>query len=216
MSSTSNCGVGQSLPQADRCESPRCKSHTHARRPPSSSTSRSQMMIKVRPAKASDAVPAMKIVRQSIRELCVADHHADPGTLDPWLVNKTPANFASWMENPENLCVVGELDGVLAGVGLLHRSGEDASSVLSTQLQVHYDVVWVGPCTRCWRNKGVCGDFRPCTCAARLPLGLSTKLSDFACSGPQRHLHGRLWCFPYRKKLQPDNSLKPNAIHGSA
>jgi GNAT superfamily N-acetyltransferase len=65
----------------------------------------------------------IEIVRRSIVELCSDDHHGDEATLSQWLGNKTPAHFRQWIGNQDNHCVVGLLDGALAGVGLLRRSG---------------------------------------------------------------------------------------------
>jgi protein-S-isoprenylcysteine O-methyltransferase Ste14/GNAT superfamily N-acetyltransferase len=80
--------------------------------------------MRVRPATAQDANPAVEVVRESIRRLCRADHQDDAATLERWLSNKTPESFTSWLANPDNFCVVGEAQGMVRGVGLLHRSGE--------------------------------------------------------------------------------------------
>ena len=77
-----------------------------------------------RPATVQDAARAIDVVRRSITVLCEPDHLNDPATLDRWLANKKPESFAMWMANPDNYCVVEELDGSIQGVGLLHRSGE--------------------------------------------------------------------------------------------
>lgn len=78
----------------------------------------------VRSAVDGDAEAAVQVVCQSITELCVADHRDDADTLARWLANKTPENFRSWISDPDNFCVVTEVDGKLSGVGLIHRSGE--------------------------------------------------------------------------------------------
>jgi ribosomal protein S18 acetylase RimI-like enzyme len=81
-------------------------------------------MISVRPAEQRDADVAIDVVRRSIAQLCIADHHNDEETLTTWLANKTPQNFLSWLSNVDNFCVVVESDGRLVGVGVLHRRGE--------------------------------------------------------------------------------------------
>jgi len=81
-------------------------------------------VVSVRPAEPGDADAAIDVVRRSISELCVADHHNDEATLASWLANKTPQNFLTWLSNPDNFCVVAESDGRLVGVGVLHRRGE--------------------------------------------------------------------------------------------
>jgi GNAT superfamily N-acetyltransferase len=81
-------------------------------------------MFAVRKAEPKDAEAAVEVVRRSITELCVADHHGDPGTVAKWLSNKTVQNFVSWLADEDNFCVIAETRGRLLGVGLLHRSGE--------------------------------------------------------------------------------------------
>jgi GNAT superfamily N-acetyltransferase len=81
-------------------------------------------MIVVRPAEVSDAAAAIEVVRHSIRELCVADHHNDESTLSTWLANKTSQNFLTWLAHVDNFCAVAESNSLLLGVGVLHRRGE--------------------------------------------------------------------------------------------
>jgi len=77
-----------------------------------------------RPATNLDAADAIDAVRRSIITLCEPDHRNDPATLGRWLDNKKPESFAQWLANPDNFCVVEEVDGRVQGVGLLHASGE--------------------------------------------------------------------------------------------
>jgi GNAT superfamily N-acetyltransferase len=49
-------------------------------------------------ARPEDAQEACPVLRRSIIELCAADHGHDPELLAAWLANKTPENFAAWME----------------------------------------------------------------------------------------------------------------------
>jgi len=77
-----------------------------------------------RPATVQDAVDAIEVVRRSISILCEADHRDDPDTLSKWLANKKPEMFVAWISDPDNFCVVEEVDRRVQGVGLLHRSGE--------------------------------------------------------------------------------------------
>lgn len=81
-------------------------------------------MIVVRHAEPEDAKAAIQVVRYSIEELCIVDHHNDADTLAHWLANKTPEHFRNWIANSDNFCVVAEEAGSVRGVGLLHRSGE--------------------------------------------------------------------------------------------
>ncbi|MEO7323212.1 MAG: GNAT family N-acetyltransferase [Dokdonella sp.] len=81
-------------------------------------------MIALRQANPGDADAVTDVVRQSITQLCEADHQNDPHTLATWLANKTPQRFLAWISNPDNFCVVATIDDRVSGVGLLHRKGE--------------------------------------------------------------------------------------------
>ncbi|HEX2671617.1 MAG TPA: GNAT family N-acetyltransferase [Polyangiaceae bacterium] len=80
--------------------------------------------IITRGATPADARDAVEVVRRSIAELCAADHQHDGPTLERWLRNKTPEHFASWCADADNRTIIAELSGVIAGVALLHCSGE--------------------------------------------------------------------------------------------
>jgi GNAT superfamily N-acetyltransferase len=81
-------------------------------------------MHAIRPALADDSDAVIAVVRASITLQCVADHRNDADTLARWLANKTPAHFLGWLADHDNRAVVALVDDRVAGVGLLHRSGE--------------------------------------------------------------------------------------------
>ncbi len=155
-------------------------------------------MIKVRPAGASDSAEAIEVVRSSIRELCVLDHDNDPYTLDHWLSNKTWSNFTTWVQHPDNFCVVGEMRDRIAGVGLLHKSGE---------IRLFY----VAPgAQRLGIGGAICTALEECGRSSKLSaLQLCSTASarafyeahGFEACGPQKHIYGKLSCFPYRKPV---------------
>lgn len=161
-----------------------------------------------RPANVEDAIDAVEAVRQSIAVLCVADHQNDPHTLQRWLANKTPGSFADWLSNPDNFCVVAEVDGRVQGVGLLHRSGE---------LKLFY----VAPE---YARKGL-GRSIHSGLAARAADWMLPRLyldSTFAArpfyeslgykaQGESRLLFGVLRVYPYEKRLQPGISSRGTA-----
>ena len=80
--------------------------------------------LEVRAATVADAEAALEVVRTSITELCAGDHQNDRETLERWLENKTVENFERWVNDPENVLVVAERDGRLAGVGLVRSTGD--------------------------------------------------------------------------------------------
>ena len=80
--------------------------------------------MKIRDATPADATAACDVLRRSITELCVADHHNDPDILGRWLANKTPEIVAGWAIDTENsLLVATDVDTILA-VGAVRNSGE--------------------------------------------------------------------------------------------
>ena len=78
----------------------------------------------IRPATPDDAPAAAELLRASITQLCIEDHHYDPATLAQWLQNKTPENVERWRMDPHNALLVAEADGTLCGVALVASSGD--------------------------------------------------------------------------------------------
>lgn len=94
-------------------------------------------MPTARIAEPRDADAAVRVLRRSIIELCVADHHNDPTTLQKWLENKTVDNFHSWLTAESNFCVVTESNAEINGVGLVHRAGEILLCYVAPESQGH-------------------------------------------------------------------------------
>lgn len=163
------------------------------------------MTVSIRQAEQHDADAAMGVVRRSIVELCIADHHGDEGTLARWLANKTPETFQSWLSNPDNFCVVAASGGDLFGVGLLRRSGQVLLFYLAPGLQ----------------RQGIGRAIHVALEAMAIQWGLpflhleSTadarhfyEALGYRASGEPVHKYGVLQCFPYQKHLQPNNSIQ--------
>ncbi|SFM99528.1 hypothetical protein SAMN05192571_11155 [Pleomorphomonas diazotrophica] len=95
----------------------------------------------IRPAIPADAEQAAAVLRRSIRDLCIADHHGDAEILREWLSNKTPDNVRLWIKAPDRLIVVAEDNGAILGVGGASGAGEitpelcDAGSPLQRHQQ---------------------------------------------------------------------------------
>jgi len=81
------------------------------------------MDIEIRVARSSDAASACEVLRRSISECCVEDHHNDAVVLEAWLGNKTPANVKSWLALPSHFSLVAIADGELAGIAMRNRAG---------------------------------------------------------------------------------------------
>ena len=80
--------------------------------------------MRIRDATPEDAAAACEVMKRSISELCVADHHDDPTILNAWLSNKKPAIVAGWAGQPGNsLLLATEGDAILA-VGSVTDAGE--------------------------------------------------------------------------------------------
>jgi GNAT superfamily N-acetyltransferase len=80
--------------------------------------------MEIRQAVIEDAPAACEVLRRSIVELCVADHHDDPAILGRWLANKTPDIVASWIAKPGNTMLVAVEHGTILGVGSVTDAGE--------------------------------------------------------------------------------------------
>lgn len=74
------------------------------------------MDFTIRAALPRDAAGACEVLRHSIQEICVADHHHDPSILEAWLRNKTVATVRGWIESLHGFTVVAEANGRLVGV----------------------------------------------------------------------------------------------------
>jgi GNAT superfamily N-acetyltransferase len=78
----------------------------------------------IRKATPDDAEISCDILRRSIIDLCRADHNDSPDHLTEWLRNKTPEIVRGWYSDPENFCVVAELNNEIVGVGSINAKGE--------------------------------------------------------------------------------------------
>lgn len=81
------------------------------------------LTMKIRDAVPEDASAACEVMRRSILELCLTDHHNDPVILERWLSNKTPEIFRSWIR-PGNALLVAVEDGTILAVGCVTDAGE--------------------------------------------------------------------------------------------
>jgi GNAT superfamily N-acetyltransferase len=81
-------------------------------------------MILVRRAEPAD-VPAMsRVMIASITELCHGDHRGNAEIIAGWTANKTPESVATWVESPNLLVLVADLEGAIASVGCLNTPDE--------------------------------------------------------------------------------------------
>ena len=74
----------------------------------------------MRLARAGDAGAACEVVRRSISELCLDDHHGDGDVVARWLANKTASNVQSWIGAQHNVAIVAEGASGLVGFGLMN------------------------------------------------------------------------------------------------
>jgi GNAT superfamily N-acetyltransferase len=80
--------------------------------------------VEIRDATSDDANAVCDVLRESISQLCVADHGNDPAILDRWLSNKKPEIIAAWSTQPENSLLVAVEGGAILGVGSVTDAGE--------------------------------------------------------------------------------------------
>ena len=80
----------------------------------------------IRRANTEDAPSACAVIRQSIVELCHADHGGDEFLLGKWLSNKTVENVTQW--TGQDYVVVAEEEGTLLGVAAMNDRSTGAYS----------------------------------------------------------------------------------------
>ena len=78
----------------------------------------------IRRAVSADAAGACQVLRDSITQLCVADHCNAPEPLAAWLANKTPENLALWIADRSAIMLVADTGSALIAVGAIRLSGE--------------------------------------------------------------------------------------------
>jgi GNAT superfamily N-acetyltransferase len=87
--------------------------------------------VKIRDATQADAATACDVLRASISELCVADHHNDPVVLGRWLANKTPENVALWAADRGSSLLLAVENEVVLAVGAVSNDGEITMNYVS-------------------------------------------------------------------------------------
>lgn len=80
--------------------------------------------MRIRDAVPADAAAVCQVLKRSIVELCVADHHNDPAILERWLANKAPEIVASWIAQPRSSMLLAVEDDAILGVGAVTDAGE--------------------------------------------------------------------------------------------
>jgi GNAT superfamily N-acetyltransferase len=80
--------------------------------------------IQIRQAMQSDGEKGICIIRNSILQLCSKDHENDEISIQEWISNKTVESWKAWLHSDQSKILIGEIDGVLAGVGMISRKGE--------------------------------------------------------------------------------------------
>jgi GNAT superfamily N-acetyltransferase len=166
----------------------------------------------VRIATPDDAHAACAVLRRSISECCVEDHHNNPEVLSAWLSNKTPENVASWFASPVNFAVVATSGKEINGVGLLSLKGEVTLCYVAPEV----------------RFTGVGKAVLQALESHALSLGLSAiHLSStftakvfylrngFTSSGTSKVAFG-VKAFPLLKRLSANNTLNPDAANSAA
>ena len=80
--------------------------------------------MEIRDAIAADAAAACEVIRRSITELCIVDHHNESAILERWLANKTPEIVASWIAQTGSSVLVAVESGVIFAVGAVTDGAE--------------------------------------------------------------------------------------------
>jgi GNAT superfamily N-acetyltransferase len=82
-------------------------------------------MAILRESITTDATQVAMVIRQSVTQLCFADHHGQQDVLDAWLENKNPESLSDWILADDAYCVTAtDTSGLVIGFGMLARTGE--------------------------------------------------------------------------------------------
>jgi GNAT superfamily N-acetyltransferase len=89
--------------------------------------------MEIRDATIADADAACEVLRQSIVQLCEADHRNDPAILNRWLGSKTPDIVAGWATQPGNSLLVAVDAEEIVAVGSVTDRGEITLNCVAPQ-----------------------------------------------------------------------------------
>lgn len=93
--------------------------------------------MQVRIARPEDADEICAVVRNSIIELCGADHRGEAAVLKDWLANKTPDNVRDWIADDNARLLVAVERGRICGAASANRTGEVHLNYVSPHAQYH-------------------------------------------------------------------------------
>ena len=91
--------------------------------------------MQIRPAKTDEAAEICAVVRNSIIELCGADHRGEAAVLKGWLANKTPDNVRNWITDDGARLLVAIEGERICGTASANRSGEVQLNYVSPHAQ---------------------------------------------------------------------------------
>jgi GNAT superfamily N-acetyltransferase len=94
-----------------------------------------KISMQIRPARLEDADEICAVVRNSIIELCGADHRGDATILKGWLANKTPDNVRDWIVDDNARLLVAVESGRICGAASADRQGEVRLNYVSPHAQ---------------------------------------------------------------------------------
>src|SRR6266850_3814611 len=161
-------------------------------------------MPTARTAQLKDAEAAVLVLRRSITELCVVDHHNDRTTLEEWLRNKTAEEFRSWLEARSSFCVVTESDDKVNGVGLLNRDGEIQLCYVTPEVQGHgFGSAILTALENKAKTWGLLKLHLESTASARAFY----EKQGYISVGASKCGFGVSRCFPYEKSLQTNRTV---------
>jgi GNAT superfamily N-acetyltransferase len=165
-------------------------------------------MPTARTAQPKDAEAAVLVLRRSISELCVVDHHNDRTTLEEWLKNKTVENFRTWLEARSSFCVVTELDDKVNGVGLVNRDGEIQLCYVTPEVQGQG---FGSAILTALENKAKAWGLLKLHLESTVTARAFYEKHGYISLGTSKCGFGVSRCFPYEKSLQTNRTVEPDA-----
>ena len=153
----------------------------------------------IRDAVAEDTNAACQVLRRSIAELCIADHHNDAAILKAWLANKRPDIVASWIARSDNSMMVAVEGDTILAVGSVTDAGE---------IQLNY----VSPDARfrgvsrallnALENRATARGNRTCRLISTETARRFYLSADYVEDGPPQGKFGTTSSYPMTKRLQ--------------
>ncbi len=162
----------------------------------------------IRDATPADGHEACAVLRDSIVQLCAADHRNDPDILRRWLANKTPENVASWADGCGHALLVAIENDAIVAVGGVRDDGEITANYVAPRAR--FRGVSSAMLARL-EQRAIAQGATCCTLLSTETAHLFYLARGYADQGPPTGKFGTAASYPMRKPLGPETSSRPRS-----